>query len=52
MRQCDGPDGESIKDTVYSLRQTSIAIVSVLHICAGPEFMATQLLRAHYKVQL
>lgn len=50
MRQCDGPDGESIKGTVYSLRQT--AIVSVLHISAEPEFMATQLLRVCNKVQL
>lgn len=52
MRQCDGPDGESIKGTVYSLRQTSIAIVLVLHISAEPEFMATQLLRVRNKVQL
>lgn len=57
MRQCDGPDGESIKGTVYSLRQialasTSIAIVSVLHISAEPEFMATELLRVRNKVQL
>lgn len=57
MRQCDGPDGESIKGTVYSLRQialarTSTAIVLVLHISAEPEFMATQLLRVRNKVQL
>lgn len=50
MRQCDGPDGESIK--AYSLRQTSTAIVSVLHISAEPEFMATQLLCVRNKVQL